>query len=341
MTLADEPSPRDTPDRVFRRSLRHPEHLRAFLQQAAPDLAAGFDCDRARLLDRDFPLDDWRRREADLPFEIPYRVGDQEIPALVCVLIEHQSDTDPLMPLRLLYFAVVYWERQWHAWEGMGRPRPPLRLRPVLPIVLYTGRTPWGSNRELADLLGEPAAFHAFAPAWRPVFWNLADQTPEALLNSGMEWLQTLAVIRVEAAEEAEFRTVYEEVVRRLQDLRGRDKVRCYDLMRIVLTCAAWRRPQAEQPGLWAAAEAIQTEPELRQEMRTMAQNAVEAWLEEGVEKGELRMARALLRKLLEKRFGDLPAELVQQISTASDLERLQAAFEQSIQLTNLAELQL
>jgi hypothetical protein len=55
MTLADEPSPRDTPDRVFRRSLRHPEHLRAFLQQAAPDLAAGFVFERGRLLDREFP----------------------------------------------------------------------------------------------------------------------------------------------------------------------------------------------------------------------------------------------------------------------------------------------
>ena len=66
----------------------------------------------------------------------------------------------------------------------------------------------------LADLLGEPAALHAFAPSWRPVFWNLADQTPEALLNSGMEWLQTLAVIRVEGAEAAEFRAVYDEAVR-------------------------------------------------------------------------------------------------------------------------------
>ena len=82
-----------------------------------------------------------------------------------------------------------------------------------------------GQQPVLADLLGEPSAFHAFAPAWRPVFWNLADQTPEALLNSGMEWLQTLAVVRVEAAEEAEFRAVYEEAVRRLHDLRGRDKV--------------------------------------------------------------------------------------------------------------------
>src|SRR5436305_6960137 len=110
MALSDD-LPRDLADRVIRESLHHPANLRAFLQQAVPDLAAGFDCDRARLLDREFPLDDWRRREADLPFEIPYRMGSETIWTLVCVLIEHQSDTDPLMPLRLLYFAVVYWDK--------------------------------------------------------------------------------------------------------------------------------------------------------------------------------------------------------------------------------------
>src|SRR5712691_8157260 len=109
MPATNAPPPRDLPDRVIRESLNHPANLRAFLGQAVPDLAGGFDCDRARLLDRDFPLDDWRRREADLPFEIPYRAGAAELWALVILLIEHQSDTDPLLPLRLLYFAVTYW----------------------------------------------------------------------------------------------------------------------------------------------------------------------------------------------------------------------------------------
>ena len=54
MPLADEP-PRDLPDRVIRQSLRHPAHLRTLLQQAVPQLAAGFDCERARLIDREFP----------------------------------------------------------------------------------------------------------------------------------------------------------------------------------------------------------------------------------------------------------------------------------------------
>ena len=96
-------APRDLADRVIRQALQHPANLRAFLHQAVPALAGGFDCERGRLLERQFPLDDWRRREADLPFEVPYRLGDDELWALVYVLIEHQSGEDPVMPLRLLY----------------------------------------------------------------------------------------------------------------------------------------------------------------------------------------------------------------------------------------------
>jgi hypothetical protein len=80
-----EDRPRDLLDRIIRQSLRHPAHLRAFLGAAVPELAGGFDCERARLLDREFSLDDWRRREADLLFEVPYRSGAGELLALVCV----------------------------------------------------------------------------------------------------------------------------------------------------------------------------------------------------------------------------------------------------------------
>lgn len=48
MSLADEPPLRDLSDRVLRQSLQDPENLRSFLKQAVPDLADGFDCQRAR-----------------------------------------------------------------------------------------------------------------------------------------------------------------------------------------------------------------------------------------------------------------------------------------------------
>jgi hypothetical protein len=50
--------PRNLPDQVIRESLMHPASLREFLQQVVPHLADGFDCERARLISREFPLED-------------------------------------------------------------------------------------------------------------------------------------------------------------------------------------------------------------------------------------------------------------------------------------------
>jgi hypothetical protein len=189
-----------------------------------------------------------------LPLEIPYRLGNQSIPALVVVLLEHQSDTDPMMPLRLLYFAVVYWDQQWRAWEEAPSPKPPFRLNPVLPIVVYTGATAWGSNRTLADLLGEPRALHA-CPVWQPLFWNLAEQSPQELVSSGNNWLQMMAMLRVDQGDAESFSTILAQVTEQLTKINRAEEVRWYDLMRILLTWVYWRRPEAERPALLAIVE--------------------------------------------------------------------------------------
>jgi hypothetical protein len=335
--VADVDPLRDLADRVIRESLLDADNLRAFLEVAVPDLAAGFDCSRRRLLERGFPLEDWRRREADLPFEIPYRVGDTEVWALVCVLLEHQSDTDPLIPLRLLLFAVMYWDRQWHQWEQLAPPRPAFRLNPVLPIVLYTGPRPWGSNRTLRDLLGEPAVFHAFAPDWQPLFWNLSEQTPQQLLQTGREWLQALAVVRAQDEAGDVFATVFTEAVQRLSVVYGRNHVRWYDLMRLVFTYAAWKRPAEERQRLFAAVADTQEDLTRREEVEQM-EKKIGATLADLV---RLRTRRDVLRELLEERFGTLPEGILQRIESCEEVSRLQAAARQVLRLEKLDDFQL
>src|SRR5207248_3882853 len=94
---------------------------------------------------------------------------------------------------------------------------------------------------------GEPATFHAFAPDWRPLFWNLAEQTPEQLLQTGREWLQALAVVRAQDEDADAFRDVFQAAIERLNALYKSDHVRWYDLMRIVVTYAVWKRPGEER----------------------------------------------------------------------------------------------
>jgi predicted transposase YdaD len=334
------PSPRDLPDRILRRSLLQPANLRDFLRAAVPQLADGFVCEQARLLDREFFLDDWRRREADLPFEIPYRTAEGERLALVYVLIEHQSDTDRFLPLRMLYSTVVYWDRQWRDWEALPRPRPEFRLHPVLPLVLYTGATAWGSNRALSDLLGEPVAFHPFAPVWQLLFWNLAEQTPAGLLQSEAGWLQMMSVVRtLSGVEEAPVLAAVQEFVQRLGPMHDADLIRWWDLMNAALTLAVQRRPREERERLLETAKAASRAHQ--QEVQAMSKTIAEAWLEEGRVEGRLEGARELLRTQLEERFGTLPEALLQQLAAVTDIARLQQAARQVLRLEKLEDLRL
>ncbi len=112
--LFDVP-PHEFPDRAHRHLLTHPENLRELVEQAAPAVASALAFGRARLLTRELPLPDWRKRENDLFFEIPFQIPQPGNPRelLVGVLLEHQTQPDSAMPLRTLVYVTGYWDDQW------------------------------------------------------------------------------------------------------------------------------------------------------------------------------------------------------------------------------------
>src|SRR6266851_2823472 len=186
----------DFPDRAIRSELGERHNLRELIAEVLPDLVERFDFERLEPVPTTFLLDDWRERESDMLFLLPFRAGEDLPPALVCLLIEHQSEADPWMPLRILVYAVLYWEREWKAWEAERPRRAGFRLSPVVPIVFHTGSPPWKTHRVLADLIGGPEELRAYAPRWEPLFWDLAERDTAALLASAGEWLAALAVVR-------------------------------------------------------------------------------------------------------------------------------------------------
>ena len=69
----------------------------------------------------------------------------------------------------------------------------------------------------------------------------------------------------------------------------------------------------------------------------TVFKTAEQEWLEEG----QLLTARAVLRDLLEERFGPLPAALTERIEQTDDIDRLRAAIRQVYRLSAIQELDL
>jgi len=278
---------------------------------------------------------------------------------LLCLLIEHQSAEDPPLPLRTLWYAVLYWERQWRAWEERHPRGEALRLGPVLPLVLHTGSEPWAAPRGLRELMTGPAELHAHVPDWRPLFFDLAEWTPEALVQAAGHWLPALAVVRAERAERERFQALLTEVLRRLAALHEPERRRWHELLHFVLSWGLRRRPRDERPAVYAAVLASHDRAELRQEMEQMAHTLGQTWeqellaqgravgkeegLSEGLARGKVEgkaeEARALLLRLGRKRLGVPDAATVAALEAITDLARLERLSEAILDVPGWAEL--
>ena len=129
-------------------------------------LADALNWSTLSLLNRSYIDDDARASELDLLFTIE-RNAD-EAPLGLYVLLEHQSEPNRYMRLRLLKYCCRIWEQA---------EQEPGRLRAIVPVVLYQGRRRWPWPTELSEL---------YAPVerewpWTPRFAHLLiDQSQAA-----------------------------------------------------------------------------------------------------------------------------------------------------------------
>ncbi len=347
-----EPDPiNDFADRAFREVLEDVDNLRAFLREVLGPIADGFDVAHRKVLPRDFLLPSWKGRERDLLFEIPYRLPNCEELALVCVLIEHQTKPNPLMPLRMLIYAVFYWEKRLRAWESSKGARSPFQIPPVVPVVLHASPTRWTGPRELGELLGEPSAFHSFAPVWKPVFWEVGDHSADELLHNEDAFLLMMAIVKVEDDERDEALRVYREFLIRLATVRQTSNARWTHLLRFALGWVLNRRPRDEKQVWVDKTLENQNDILMREEIENMKQTIAQSWVEEGIKIGEERGEKrgekrgeiiGLLRMIVKigtKRLGQ-PTESVQEfLQSISEIDRLDRIADQVQEITSWQEL--
>jgi hypothetical protein len=296
-------------------------------------------------------LDDWRQREADVLVRLPF-LGVEGGEVLVCVLVEHQSSPDPVMLLRLILSAVLFWEQQWPQWEQRPDDAVPLRMTPVLPLVLFTGSQPWNTNRTLAELFSGADELPVYAPQWPMPLSELVASTPAGLLASGEPFWQALAVARAERAEAAEFRAVFLKALERLAPLAATNRVEWERLSQLLLGWGILRGGRQEHVGLIEAVRRSPLDTLLQQEIVTMIENVEQTWEQEllsigeargedrGRTEGALQAYREMVSLRLRPRFGELPAEVHARIEPA-DLPTLKAAFDRIDTVAALADLQL
>ena len=304
------------------------------------DLVTGFihadwvqqlDFSTLEKLNSSYVTDDFRSRSDD----VIWRVKFQDQWLYLYLLLEFQSTVDHFMPVRILsYVSLLYQDLQKSDQLPDNK-----KLPPVLPIVLYNGQRAWNAATSIAELLPPmPESLQLFQPQQR--FW-LIDEGRYSV--NELEQLENLtaAVMRAELAEdEKQFakvvanlniwlqrpdqnnlrRIIKEWLISLLQNhLPDAQVNELRDLTEIeTMLARSWSEKWLEQ----GRNEGI--EKGIEQGRNEGIEKGIEQGRNEGIEKGEAKGEVTVLKKLLTKRFGELPDWATQKLEQAN-LPQLEA----------------
>jgi len=305
------------PSAISTRRIRPPQDGRQHHGPSLiPILSRGFttrewvdaiDFSTLRKLPAEYVSDELRKRLGDTVWAVQLR--DRRY---MLLMLEFQSRADPMMALRILvYTGLLYQEIVRNDAPVLDARR---RLPVVLPVVLYSGTTPWRAAREFAELVQpvEPA-LGSSRPSQRYQVLDEHHVAEEDLPEANL----VTAVIRLERIESPSDLVGVVELLREWLR-RSEDK----ELRRAFTD---WVRRIAGRlvPGGQKLAAGMTLE-EMR--MTTVVERVSEwpkQWVREGLEQGRAE-ERILLERMTALRFGtDTAQRLSAVLAEIADPERL------------------
>ena len=139
-------------DAAYKRLFSRPRMVRDLLHGfAARDWSGALDFTSLTPLPASYVSRDLQQRHGDLVWRIRFG-GEQWLYLLL--LLEFQSGVDRAMAVRMLTYSGLLYQRL--VAEGVLRERG--ALPPVLPVVIYNGRSPWTAPADVAELIAAGGA---------------------------------------------------------------------------------------------------------------------------------------------------------------------------------------
>ena len=277
-----------------------PEFVRDLIQGFVPDAYLhALDYSTLERVECSYITEDFRSRADDIVWRV--KVGSDWV--YLYILIEFQSTVDHYMALRMM----VYQGLLYQDLIRQGAVLADGRLPPILPIVLYNGNRSWTAATNVSALIPTmPGLVAWFKPS---AGFLLIDENAYSDIELASLKNLVATIFRIEHPADP-------DTVQRLLRLLDEWLADRPDLRRMI---ALWIRAT-----LMHRHEYSILLPEVNdlQELRIMLADQLEVWAHgykaEGMQQGMLQGEALALQKLLTKRFGVIPANILTSISFAS-----------------------
>ena len=317
-------------DRSTRWLLEDKENVRGLLEIVAEHLVAHLDFSQIAQINRSFIPDNLREQESDLVYGVPFRSESRTEELLIYILIEHQSTVDVTMGFRVLFYMTQIWDFQRREWESNNVPKSQWRLRPIIPIVFYTGEQRWQTPLTLSAMMDLPDVLSEFIPKFGTLFLNVKDTDTIELTRSDHPFGWLLTVLQKEHADREEIRAALMEAVAHIDTLDEEKTQQWRRAIFYLYLLILHRRPSEEHGELKMIVHQQIQETSRREEGEVMAQTMAEYLIEQGEERGQTQAKREAVLKLLRLRFDTVPESVTSRITSIRSLSRLDALFEKA-----------
>jgi hypothetical protein len=318
--------------------LERPGNVRDLLALAGAPHLDRLDFARMRVEPTSYVAADYRHLTSDLVVTVPLRRPGRQGTLTLYVLIEHQSEPDALMILRVLEYLVQVYKGQLRDWERRHRSRTGFRLRPVLAVVLYTGTGVWESLGRLVDLVEGGELFPEAIPDYRPLFVSLPSLAPAALESAGGAFGWVLELIQQRHARPEEFRQLLVRVVNHLEELPDAERDRWLELLSYLEAMIYHDRAVPEHEPLRELVLSSVRTDERRREVQVIMRTMADVLREEGMRRGEIRARQDMLLLQIRARFKKVPKAIERTIKATDDVARLSTWIERFANAKTLDE---
>ena len=234
-------------DRSARGLLITLENVRTLVELVAGQIAAFLDFSQLTTVNRNFLSETLREQEADLVFRVPFRDPSLGEEMLIHILIEHQSSVDKQMGFRFLGYMYSLWLAEQQRWRESNVPISQRRLRPILPILFYTGDPLWNLPLSPVSAIDVPEALRPFVPRFEVLLLDVKHTPAAELTQTGepLGWL--LTVLQKERASVEEITQALETALQHLGTLQSSHPQQYHQAILYLTSLVYHRRSPAER----------------------------------------------------------------------------------------------
>ena len=315
-------------DHIFKRAFRIPEHAAGeFLAVLPRELAALLDPASLALVETDHVSRKLQERFSDALFSARFR----DVPGFIWLLLEHQSEPDHWIVLRVLEHLTESWMRI-HELEPTRKTLPP-----VVCVIVHHGERGWHEPTSLHTLvegLGELPELARFIPNFDILVDDLCTQPDDALKQRQLPLFPKVVLWALRDARTIQ--RFYQRLVTWATELERLARESPEDfgtLMRYIWEAAG------DEPFETIQRKIIEVAPTTEQAMASPAQQLINRGRDEGKLEGKTEGKAEAVLAFLEERGITLRAEERARILQCKNIDELNRWVRKAAKVNSVAEL--